>query len=206
MIMPLPVRLKDPEKIKRVRPLFLFDNYYMISPSLVGLAIIAKEVIVKLGNNSYYDWLDYKVQLLAGGTVIAEDDTYDAGDAALVGQPLEIRLLAASVDGLEVDTDFDDVVLTADPPFPAPAGVQTVTLTLEVTDDVGSLSDTMMIDVYGDACKAAIGAGLDPIELTDHDGNCITGFEYLVKLVAVWLDDYSLTEPFVKPVIPPVIF
>ena len=50
MIMPLPVRLKDPEKIKRVRPLFLFDNYYMISPSLVGLAIIAKEVIVKLGN------------------------------------------------------------------------------------------------------------------------------------------------------------
>lgn len=56
MIMPLPMRLKDPEKIKRVRklkgfrPLFLFDNYYMISPSLVGLAIIAKEVIVKLGN------------------------------------------------------------------------------------------------------------------------------------------------------------
>ena len=171
---------------------------------------------VQVGNNSYYDWLGYKVQLLAGGTVIAEDDsgiepadddfalstvpyTYDAGDAALVGQPLEIRLLAASVDGLEVDTDFDDVVLTADPPFPAPAGVQTVTLTVEVTDDVGSLADTMMIDVYGDACKAALGAGLDPIELTDHDGNCITGFEDLVKLVAVWLDDYSLTEPAAKP-------
>ena len=50
MIMPLPVRLKDPEKIKKGRSLFLFDNYYMISPSLVGLAIIAKEVIVKLGN------------------------------------------------------------------------------------------------------------------------------------------------------------
>ena len=169
-----------------------------------------------MGNNSYYDWLGYKVQLLAGGTVIAEDDsgivpaddefalltvpyTYDEDDAALVDQPLEIRLLAASVDSLEVDTDFDDVVLTADPPFPAPAGVQTVTLTVEVTDDVGSLTDTMMIDVYGDACKAAIGAGLEPIELTDHDGNCITGLEDLVRMVAVWLDDYSVTEPVVKP-------
>ncbi len=171
---------------------------------------------VQVGNNSYYDWLGYKVQLLAGGTVIAEDDsgivpaddefalltvpyTYDEDDAALVDQPLEIRLLAASVDSLEVDTDFDDVVLTADPPFPAPAGVQTVTLTVEVTDDVGSLTDTMMIDVYGDACKAAIGAGLEPIELTDHDGNCITGLEDLVRMVAVWLDDYSVTEPVVKP-------
>jgi autotransporter-associated beta strand protein len=70
----------------------------------------------------------YRVQLVAGGTVIAEDDnsqtvaedgvvtstvnyTYDVADAALVGQPLEVRLLSK---GLSAGTEvaFDDAQLT----------------------------------------------------------------------------------------------
>jgi len=69
-----------------------------------------------LGNSWAYYWSGYSVQLLAGGTVIAQDNntrvppdymlwgtstvayTYDAAHAGLVGQPLEIRLLNLGID------------------------------------------------------------------------------------------------------------
>ena len=83
------------------------------------------------------------VQLLPGGTVLAEDNntlwpdyrkwltstvayTYDSADAGLVGQSLEIRLLNKGIDmdapeGAEWDgwdivgVEFDNVVLTPEP-------------------------------------------------------------------------------------------
>jgi hypothetical protein len=78
----------------------------------------------EVGNSYWYYWSGYSVQLLAGGTVIAEDDntlwpdymlwdtsiveyTYDPGDSGLVGQPLEIRLLCL---GLDMDAAQPDVV------------------------------------------------------------------------------------------------
>ncbi len=86
---------------------------------------------VKVGQSSTYAFAGYKVQLLANGVVLtgAQDDntnppaansfvtstisyTYNAADAALVGQPLEIRLLSKGlVAGGEVD--FDEVQLSA---------------------------------------------------------------------------------------------
>jgi len=93
---------------------------------------------VEVGNSNYYYFSGYKVQLLAGGTVIAEDNdtllpdymtwatstveyTYDSADSALVGQPLEIRLLNLGLanDGPGVDdligVEFDNVVLVPEP-------------------------------------------------------------------------------------------
>ena len=88
----------------------------------------------------------YKVQLLAGGTVLAEDDdsltitegtfatatvpyTYTVADVALVGEPLEIRLLSK---GLLSDTEveFDDVNLTVTlaNPVAGPGGPYDVTI------------------------------------------------------------------------------
>ncbi len=172
---------------------------------------------VQVGNNSYYDWLGYKVQLLAGGTVIAEDDsgiepadddfalstvpyTYDAGDAALVGQPLEIRLLAASV-GPDVETDFDDVVLTADPPFPAPAGVQTVTVKVAVSDAANPtpVEESIEIDVYQDACEMAKNGLNTPVAATDFNVDCITNLPDFAELASAWLDDYAATEAVERP-------
>jgi len=94
---------------------------------------------VWVGNSYYYYWSGYSVQLLAGGTVIAEDDntlwpdyylwdtsiveyTYDPGDSGLVGQPLEIRLLCLGIDmdGANpsyVGVEFDDVTLTLKSPM-----------------------------------------------------------------------------------------
>jgi autotransporter-associated beta strand protein len=86
------------------------------------------------------------VQLLAGGTLLAEDDntnppavdtfvsvtvnySYNAGlHAALVGQPLEIRLLSKNLVGGTSEVEFDDVQLsvTLGNPLAIPGGPYTV--------------------------------------------------------------------------------
>jgi hypothetical protein len=93
---------------------------------------------VEVGNSYYYYFAGYSVQLLAGGVVIAEDNdtlwpdyktwatstvayTYDPADSALVGQPLEIRLLALGLDkdnppaGELIGVEFDNVMLVPEP-------------------------------------------------------------------------------------------
>ena len=90
---------------------------------------------VEVGNSNYYYFGGYSVQLLAGGVIIAEDNdtlwpeyskwatsiveyTYDPADEALVGQPLEIRLLTLELDkdnppaGEVVGVEFDNVTLS----------------------------------------------------------------------------------------------
>ena len=88
----------------------------------------------EVGNSWYYYFAGYSVQLLAGGTVIAEDNdtlwpdymkwatstvqySYDSADSALVGQPLEIRLLNLGLDkdnptDNTVGVEFDNVTLS----------------------------------------------------------------------------------------------
>jgi len=103
---------------------------------------------VKVGQSNTYAASGYTVQLLANGVVLTggQDDntnppaadsfvtstinyTYNVADAALVGQPLEIRLLGK---GLAVggETDFDDVQLTVTLANPAanPGGPYTVAI------------------------------------------------------------------------------
>ena len=60
------------------------------------------------------------------------------------------------------------------------------------------MTDTMTIDVYDTACKAAIGKGLAADNPTDFDGNCITGLEDLAEVATKWLNDTRLTEPVAK--------
>ncbi|MCP4614054.1 MAG: LamG domain-containing protein [Planctomycetes bacterium] len=91
---------------------------------------------VDVGNSNYYYFAGYSVQLLVDGTVIAEDNdtlwpdymtwatstvqyTYDSADEALVGQPLEIRLLNLGLDkdsppDNTVGVEFDNVKLSSE--------------------------------------------------------------------------------------------
>jgi hypothetical protein len=169
---------------------------------------------VKVGNTDGFPWTGYKVQLLAGETVLAEDDntvaiatgtfgtstvtyTYDSGDSALLGQALQIRLFCLGSGG---EADFDDVQLTAEGPAPDP---YIVTLTLEA-NNVGAPPerariDTMTIDVYDTACEAAKAAGLGTDNPGDFDGNCITDSNDLAELAAKWLTGNPLTVPVPKP-------
>jgi len=177
---------------------------------------------VDIGNSNYYYWAGYNVQLLAGGTVIAEDNdtlwpdymkwatstvqyNYNVADAALVGQPLEIRLLYLGLDkdnppaGELIGVEFDNVRLYAQ--SAGSSGALTFTLTLAVSDVINSepVEDTMTIDMYGDACAAArIGKGLAAANPGDLDANCVTDFMDFALMATQWLDDASLTEPVAK--------
>ena len=116
-------------------------------------ANVTYALTVKVANTKFTgDFPGYRVQLAAGGTILAEDDnsqavaedsvvtatfnyTYDAGlHAGVVGQALEIRLLSKGlVSGQEIA--FDDVQLTLSRPNPvaSPGGPYAVL-------SIGSLS------------------------------------------------------------------
>jgi hypothetical protein len=84
-----------------------------------------------------------------------------------------------------------------------PGDAITVMLTLTV-NNVGeppakAREDSMTIDVYDDACKAALGKGLAADNPTDLDENCITSFGDFAEMVKKWLVDNALQEPVAKP-------
>jgi arylsulfatase A-like enzyme len=77
-----------------------------------------------------------------------------------------------------------------------------VTLTLSVSDGVTAwpLVDTVTIDVYDDACQAAIGKGLRAENRGDIDGNCKTNLEDLAELAQKWMTESTgLPGPVPKP-------
>jgi len=74
-----------------------------------------------------------------------------------------------------------------------------VKLTLTVNDGVNiPVTSSIIIDVYDDACKAAIGKGLAEDNPGDFDQNCVTGFGDLAMMALAWLNDTGLTEPAAK--------
>ena len=106
-----------------------------------------------------------------------------------------------------VAVEFDPIdPIAANDPTPTvtitkdPGDAVTVTLTLAV-NNVGRLKppveDTITIDVYDDACKAAIGK-LAADYSADFDGNCLIDFDDFVLMATKWLNDTGLTEPVVK--------
>ena len=100
----------------------------------------------------------------------------------------------------------DGVVITGDTTLAptvtitkATANPSPVKLTLAVTlEGVDTVSDTMMIDVYDDACKASRGNGHE-YAATDFDGDCVTSLSDFAVMAQSWLDDYELTGPVEKP-------
>jgi hypothetical protein len=126
---------------------------------------------VKVGNSLTYPYDGYRIQLLAGGTLLAEDNNslspatdsfvtatvnyaFNAGlHTALLGQALEIRLLgigqSSASDG---ETEFDDVQLTVAlaNPIANPGGPYAVPLngSLSLNGGASLASDGQTITTY----------------------------------------------------------
>ncbi|MCF7956622.1 MAG: hypothetical protein K9M75_12535 [Phycisphaerae bacterium] len=158
----------------------------------------------------------YLVQLIAldgeNELVLAEDDNSIAiapqawvtsevlytndpvADANKVDLPLMIKLVNPA-DGSS-DVEFDNVVLTSDTLFPISSGVETVTLTVSVSDGANPIpvKASVEIDVYGDACAMArVGEGKD--DLNDLDKDCDIDIEDLALQAATWLNDLTIDTP-----------
>ena len=136
----------------------------------------------------------------------------DAGTNMITwsGEPVELD--ATVQDGVTVvsygwSADPNDGVVFSDETVEDPTvtitkdtdNPSTVRLTLTVNDGVNPpVTDSIRIDVYDDACLAAIGKGLAADNPGDFDGNCITGLGDLAVMATKWLNDTGLREPVVK--------
>ena len=114
--------------------------------------------------------------------------------------PLMFAWSAEPADGVLFTPDefqeFPQVTITKATDNPS-----TVTLTLAVNNEGSGkvdVTDTMKIDVYDTACKAAIGKGLAADHPTDLDGDCQIGLGDLAELVSRWLKDNSLKAPVIR--------
>jgi len=170
---------------------------------------------VKVGNPLYNnDFPGYRVQILAGGSVIAQDNdslsielgTFVtstvkfsvAADHAKIGEMIEIRLMTNATmisdenSSLVYEVHFDDVKLTTNT-------VTTVIVTLGVSDEasVASVTDTMTIDVYDNACLAKVGIGQAVLDAGDINFDCVTDDKDLDSIAAAWLDSTALEVPAV---------
>ena len=107
------------------------------------------------------------------------------------------------VDGVTAEFSAADVqtpivTLTKD----APTGdVTAVILRLAVNNEGSDLSDivdTLIVDLYDDACKAAAGSGQVLIDPGDFNEDCKTNLLDFAMLSERWLDNYEITEPQTK--------
>jgi len=140
--------------------------------------------------------------------------TVHAGDDMITwsGQPVELDATvqegvavvsyawsASPADGVVFDpTPFvEDPTVTITKATDNPTSV---TLKLEVSDGVNpAVTSSLTIDVYDDACQAAIGKGLVVDNKVDLDGNCIVDLADFALMALTWLDENSLTAPVPKP-------
>ncbi|MHC4323567.1 MAG: hypothetical protein ACYSUX_04765 [Planctomycetota bacterium] len=74
----------------------------------------------------------------------------------------------------------------------------TVVTMILAGNNVGSgkddVIDTVTIDVYDNACKAANADGMHNYDSTDLNKDCITDFEDFAIMATAWLYDYTITE------------
>lgn len=157
-------------------------GYIFGGPADAGLAQVLTTTLAEdasytltanVGNSKGFSYNGYRVQLLAGGSLLAEVDggeagstnpasgefvtvtvnySYDAGlHSTLVGEPLEIRLLTRNEDGGVAETEFDDVQLTvalanpvADPGGPYSVSIPNGSLSLDGSASLPSNGESIV--------------------------------------------------------------
>ncbi|MCF7955571.1 MAG: hypothetical protein K9M75_07210 [Phycisphaerae bacterium] len=136
------------------------------------------------------DWATWSGQPVTLNDVDVTNNDSGAGELTYAWSAVPNTGVVFDSTSIEMPT----VTITKEPGNPS-----TVTLTLTVTQSGKEpVESSMTIDVYDDACKAALGAGTVTIKSADFNANCGTGLEDLAQMAADWMVDYSLTNPIEK--------
>jgi len=174
------------------------DSQKILTPQDVPLILDSTLPFVDAGINMI-TWSDQPVQLAP--TVVNNSDpptglTY-AWSADTPGAG--VTVVFDPIDPIAANDPAPTVTITKDP-----GEAITVTLTL-VVNNAGeppekAREDSMRINVYDDACLAAIGKGLTADNPTDLVGDdCITDLEDLAEMAKKWLTGNALKAPVAKP-------
>jgi hypothetical protein len=99
---------------------------------------------------------------------------------------------------------FEDPTVTITDPNPNDPTTYKLTLSAQLINPSGppeeAMANSMEIDLYADACKAEIAAGLAwPYDSGDVNTDCITALEDIAILAEKWFEEYALDEPAIKP-------
>ncbi len=173
------------------------DSQKILIPQEVPVTLDSTLPIVDAGINMI-TWSNQEVTLDA--TVINNDPcepqspltyAWSADAVSMADGNLDITITPDVVD----PADAKVLITKTDPTGDATVVTMTLAVTLEGKDPVKA---SMTIDVYDDACKAAIGKGLAADYPADVDKNCIINFNDLAVMAAKWLNDTGLTEPLPK--------
>jgi len=157
--------------------------------------------VVSISTGDSAPFVDAGIDMITwSGQAVQLDPNVVNNDPRDPQTPLTYLWTAAPDEGVEFNPD-EFVEAPAVTITKATDNPSIVTLTLSV-NNVGSgkddVVDAMTIDVYDDACEAAIGTGLTANNPADLDRNCIIDFDDFALMATTWLDDNSLTVPVPK--------
>jgi len=140
------------------------------------------------------DWVTWSGEPVTLNDVAVTNNDTGAGDLTLAWSAEAVA--GVDVDFIDASVQEPTVTITKSAPTDTATAV---TLTLTVTQSGKEpVESSMTIDVYDDACKAALGAGTATIKPADFNANCVTGLEDLAEMASDWLVDFTLTEPVEK--------
>ncbi len=144
--------------------------------------------------NAGSDWITWSGEPVILDDVSVINNDPGAGDLTLTwsAEPLA----GVTVGFSDIHAQEPTVAITKTAPTQTATAVM---LTLTVTQPGKEpIESSMTIDVYDDACRAALGAGKATIKPGDFNANCVTDLEDLSSMVSEWLVDFSLTAPVDK--------
>jgi hypothetical protein len=135
------------------------------------------------------DWISWSEEPVTLNDVEVTNNDLGAGDLTLTWSAIPVAGVSIGFSDIHVEEPI--VTITKSTPDDSTVFVL---LKLTVTQSGKEyVESSMTIEVYDDACKAAVGIGTTVIGSSDFNANCVTGLEDLARMVANWLVDFSLT-------------
>jgi hypothetical protein len=147
------------------------------------------------------DWIAWSGAPVTANATVVNNDPHEPQAELTYAWTVDADSLADTNLTIEL-TNADQEDVTVKITKTADTGDATVVTMTLAANNVGSgkpaVEDTMTIDVYDDACKAANADGALEYDPVDFDANCITDLSDYAVMAAAWLVDYTLTGPVTK--------
>jgi hypothetical protein len=147
------------------------------------------------------DWLTWSSQEVTLDTTVTNNDPDEPQSDLIYAWSADAASSADTNLTITITPNVDPADATVLITKTAPTGDATVVkITLAVTlPGKNPVKAHMTIDVYDDACKAAVAIGQATIDPGDFNANCKTSFEDIAMMAIEWFLDYSITAPIAKP-------
>ena len=143
-------------------------------------------------------WIAWSGEPVTLSPVVVNNDTADPqGDLTIAWTAEPNGINDPNFGVVITDGDIEGATVTVSKTAPT-GGATFITMVLSVTlGDKETITSSMTIDVYDDACAAAA-VGTMVYDVSDFNRDCVTDLEDISMMAAAWLYDYKITAPAVQ--------